>query len=231
MTTPHRDCDDKALGRRTDSSHFDADHQSRPLRGSALVRLWIPIVTIAEFLGFTVPATVGVLTVSTSTGLAFPALVIAGAAEGALLGWGQATVLRQALPDFSRSRWICATAGSAAFAYVLGLGPSTWASSITRLPLAATIAISTTLGLTLLTSMGTAQWLILRSHVTHATRWIPITAAAWLAGLVVFLGFAMPLWHDGQSKILTILIGIAGGFLMAATTSVGTALGLRHMLP
>lgn len=206
----------------TDSTHIDA---------VCLARQWIPVVTVAEFVGFSVPATVGVLTVSATPVLAFPALVVAGAAEGALLGWGQATVLRRALPDLSRPRWVFATAGAAAFAYVLGLAPSTWASAITRLPLAATIVLSAALGCALLASIGTAQWLMLRSHVTRAVRWIPITACAWLAGLAVFLGFAMPLWHEGQPPSLTITIGISGGFLMAATTSVGTALGLRRLLP
>jgi hypothetical protein len=62
------------------------------------------------------------------------------------------------------------------------------------------------LGAALLASIGTAQWLILRRHVTGALRWVGTTALAWLVGLGVFLGFAMPLWQPGQPLALTIAI-------------------------
>jgi hypothetical protein len=67
------------------------------------------------------------------------------------------------------------------------------------------------LGSALLASIGTAQWLVLRHHVAHAGGWIATTALAWLVGLVVFLGFSMPLWQPGQPLALTVGIGIAGG--------------------
>src|SRR4051812_7560177 len=69
---------------------------------------------------------------------------------------------------------------------------------------------------------GTAQWLILRRHVRRAGRWILATAVAWTAGLAVFLGFTMPLWRPGQPAAAVIAVGLAGGLLMAATTSVTT---------
>lgn len=198
---------------------------------NTLAHLWIPVVTLAEFVGFAVPACVGVITASSSAAVILPMLLVAGAVEGAVLGWGQVTVLRHALPALSRRRWIIATAGAAAFAYLLGLAPSTWAAGVTDWPPVATIAVMATLALLLLASIGSAQWLVLRRHVTHGVRWIPITATAWLVGLAVFLAFTMPLWHEGQALALTILIAIIGGFLMAATTSVITGLGLSRILP
>ncbi|MBJ8347028.1 hypothetical protein JGU72_20350 [Antrihabitans sp. YC2-6] len=196
-----------------------------------MARRWIRTVTLAETIGFAVPAIVGVSTAASSPAVALPALVAAGAVEGAILGWGQASVLRRTLPGLSKTRWISATAAAAAFAYVLGMAPSTWASGITRWPGVATIATMSILGVAILLSVGTAQWFALRAHVANASRWIPLTAVAWLVGLVAFLGFVMPLWHQGQSMPLTMGIGILGGLLMAATTSTVTGLGLRLVLP
>jgi hypothetical protein len=44
-----------------------------------------------------------------------------------MLGWGQATVLRRAIPAIDTRRWIAATSVAAAIAYALGLAPSTFA--------------------------------------------------------------------------------------------------------
>ncbi|MBN9180888.1 MAG: hypothetical protein J0J00_10160, partial [Microbacterium sp.] len=60
----------------------------RPAAGRWLAR-WILIVTAGEAFGFAVPALVGVVAHDAP---AFPVLLpLAGAVEGALLGWAQAT--------------------------------------------------------------------------------------------------------------------------------------------
>jgi hypothetical protein len=46
-------------------------------------------------------------------------------------------------------------------------------------------------------------------------------------GLVVFLGFTMPLWRPGQPAVA---VGLAGGLLMAATTPVVTGWALIGLL-
>lgn len=115
-------------------------------------------------------------------------------------------------------------------AYAIGLVPSTLAGSIGSWPVALVVPGAVLLGAALLASIGTAQWLILRRHVTGARRWIGTTALAWLVGLGVFLGFAMPLWQPGQPLALTIAVGVGGGLLMAATTSLITGVALRHIL-
>lgn len=81
----------------------------------------------------------------------------------------------------------------------------------------------------LLASIGTAQWLILRRHVDRAAWWVVATALAWLAGLGVFFGISSPLWQQGQPVEVVILIGLGGGLLMAATSSVVTGLALRRL--
>jgi hypothetical protein len=199
-------------------------------RERALIRSWFWTVTAAEFLGFAVPAVVGAVTAGDAAAIAVPALLAAGAVEGGMLGFGQSSVLRRAIPGFRARPWIAATAAAAVFAYALGLAPSTFASAVESWPTPLTIAVAVVLGGLLLTSIGGAQWFVLRQYVTHASRWIFATALAWAAGLGVFLAFTMPLWQPGQPLALTIGIGVIGGLLMAATSSAITGVALAHLL-
>jgi hypothetical protein len=201
--------------------------QALPLRGGRLARAWFVTVTPAEFLGFTVPAVAGALTVDSA--VALPVLLTAGAVEGAVLGAGQALVLRRAVPSLNARRWAMATAAAASFAYLVGLAPSTWATQLGSWPPLVLWPAAGLLGLALLCSIGFGQWLILRHHIRRSARWIATTAGAWLLGLGVFLGVTMPLWQPGQSLLVTIAIGVLGGFLMAATTSAVTALAVRRL--
>ncbi|HEY3471214.1 MAG TPA: hypothetical protein VGL47_39195 [Amycolatopsis sp.] len=207
---------------------FTAAPRSR-LRGRRLAWWWFFVVTLAEFLGFAVPATAGALTANASAAVTVPVLLLAGALEGAALGSGQAWVLHRALPALNPRRWIAATAAAAAFAYLVGLAPSTWASSMTTWPPVLLWPVVTVLGVALLLSIGVAQWLVLRRHVAGSARWIAVTAGAWLLGLAVFLGCTMPLWQPGQAVVTTILIGALGGLLMAATTAALTAVAVRRL--
>ena len=200
-----------------------------PLRGRDLARWWFFVVTLAEFLGFVIPATAGALTADRSPAVTVPVMLLAGALEGTALGSGQAWVLRRALPAVNRRRWVTATAIAAAFAYLVGLAPSTWAASLTSWPPLLLWPAVTVMGAALLLSIGVAQWLVLRRHLTGSARWVAATAGAWLAGLGVFLGVTMPLWQPGQRLVTTILIGALGGLLMAATTSALTAAALRRL--
>jgi hypothetical protein len=199
-----------------------------PLRGRRLTRTWFWTVTAAEFVGFAVPAAAGAVTADARPLIVVPAILAAGMVEGSLLGWGQSRVLGRAVPGLPRRRWVLATALAAAFAYAIGLIPST--VSFESWPVALTIAVGAGLGTVLLASIGFAQWLILRRFVARAGRWIATTALAWLVGLGVFLGFATPLWHEGQPVALTVTIGVAGGLLMAATTSAITGVALTRLL-
>jgi hypothetical protein len=122
------------------------------------------------------------------------------------------------------------TAVAAALAYLIGLSPSLLADPVSHWPTVAVAAAGFSLGMILLASIGTAQWLILRTEVPKAHMWIIATAAAWLVGLGVFLGFAMPLWQPGQPRLLTVGIGLAGRLLMAATTSAITAIAIRRLV-
>lgn len=201
-----------------------------PLRGWRLWRRWFGVVTAGEVVGFCVPATIGALTVHASAAVVLATIVAAGAVEGMVLGAAQASVLRRAVSGVAARAWVAATAGAAAVAYAIGMLPSTLAGLGVDLSPSLWFTIGPVLGVALLLSIGTAQWLVLRRVLPRFARWIGVTAAAWTVGLAVFLGFAMPLWHPGQPASTVIGIGVVGGLLMAATTSAITGEGLRRLL-
>lgn len=189
---------------------------------------WMVTVTAAEATGFAVPAAAGAFTAGSAPAISVPALLAAGAVEGLLLGWGQAAVLRRAFPRFPVRRWVVLTSAAAVLSYTIGLLPSTFAGAWRGRPGSLTIPVAALLGLVLLNSIGVAQWTVLRDLVPRAARWIGYSALAWLAGLAVFLGFTMPLWHEGQPLGAIIAIGVAGGLLMAATMAAVTVVPVRR---
>ncbi|MFG1991046.1 hypothetical protein ACGFJ7_13845 [Actinoplanes sp. NPDC048988] len=201
------------------------------LRGRSLFMRWLTTVTAGEFTGFAVPAVTGALTARASVTTGIVAILIAGAVEGTVLGLSQAAVLRHALPSLPARRWVAATAIGAVLAYVMGMLPSSTADRWTDWPPAVLALAGSVVGVALLASIGTAQWLVLRTALPRSASWIATTALAWLIGLGVFLGFATPLWQPGQPLALIVAIGAGGGLLMAAATSAITGLALWRRLP
>lgn len=201
-----------------------------PLSGRALFGVWFACVTVAEVIGFVLPALAGALTADAAPGVALPALLVTGAVEGAALGFGQGVVLRAAVPGLPVRRWTAATAAGAVVAYLLGMLPSTTASTILTWPPAVLVVLGTAAGLLLLASIGTAQWLVLRHRVPRSASWIATTAVAWLGGLGVFLAVAMPLWQPGQPLAQVVAVGAFAGLLMAATMAAVTGAGLVRLL-
>lgn len=194
---------------------------------------WIAVVTAGEAAGFAVPAAVGVLTRDSAS--AFPLLLAAGAVEGAILGISQAAVLHRRLPQLSRRRWVALTAAAATAAYAIGLLPSALAARWTSWPLIAQALFFGAGAVVLLTSIGLAQWLELRRHLSGATWWILGTALGWLVGLAVFFAVAPPFWHPGQPPVLVVAIGLVAGvgmaLAMAAVTGATMSVLLRRQTP
>jgi hypothetical protein len=186
----------------------------------ALWRRWVLVTTAGELAGFCVPASVGaVASAGHLDGLGSAAiLVAAGAVEGAMLGWAQATVLRGVVAGLDTGSWVRATALGAVVAYAMGMVPSVFFP----LPVLAMVAIAAVAGTVLLGSIGTAQWLVLRRHRPGSGWWIGTTAAAWLVGLGAFLAIAMPLWQPGQPVTLIVAIAVLAGLVMAAVVAAVT---------
>ena len=209
------------------------DHDLAPLFSQgprALRRSWLLATTVGETLGFTVPVLVVLLALDLPP-LAFLAVTVAaGAGEGLLLGSAQAFVLGREFLGFSRLRWVVATAAGASFAWLVGMLPSTFYDTWRDWPVALSVSLGVVLGLLLLCSIGTAQWVVLRHHVERAGWWVVGNAVAWLLGLGVLLAVVMPLWHEGQPPALVAGIGVAGGLAMALAVAWTTGLVLARLV-
>jgi hypothetical protein len=191
---------------------------------------WVLWVTVGESLGFLAPALAQLVAAAIWPAATFLLLVFAGFVEGAVLGWFQGRVLRNRLPAVSIRRWILLTGAAAAVAWTLGLLPSA-SSAWQGWPAAAQIAAGTTAAIVLLVSIGLGQWIELRHHIPRAWRWIAGNAAAWAAGLGVFMAVATPLWQPGQHIWLSAAIGVGAAVLMAVTMAVVTGLVMVRLLP
>ena len=197
---------------------------------AALLRRWVCWVSVGELAGFCVPTAAAASLTDLPPVALLGVMVVAGAVEGTVLGWTQARVLREALPAVSGRRWVTLTAAGAALAWFCGMLVPTAYETWHHWPVPAQIAVLAVLATVLLASIGTAQWLELRRHVPHASRWIGASALAWALGLGVFSAVATPLWQPGQSQGLIVAIGLLGGLAMAVTMAVTTGLVLRRLL-
>jgi hypothetical protein len=126
---------------------------------------WMVSVTLGEFAGFCVPALVGATVAAAPASVMITSLTIAGAVEGAVLGFSQARVLRRVSPALSSPRWITGTALGAALAWLVGMIPSTLPDRWSRWPAPVLVVLAAALATVLLCSIGVAQWLELRRVV------------------------------------------------------------------
>ena len=177
---------------------------------------WVLWTTTAEVAGFVAPAVVGVVTADREGAAQLVPLVAAGLVEGAALGAGQAHVLRDVLPGLRVRAFVVATSLAAGLAYAVAMVPAAWLAALG--------------GVVLLASIGTGQWLVLREVLPRSASWVLTTALAWLAGLVVFLVVATPLWHEGQPVVVAVAIGLVAAVLMAATAAAVTGAALVRLL-
>ncbi len=200
-------------------------------RPDGLWRRWTLATAAGETAGFLVPAVVAVLLPGgAGDGIRTVAFVAAGGLEGAVLGWAQARVLREAVPAVSSGAWVMRTALAAAAAWAVGLLPSLFWDRVGRLSPVVTASLAVTGGLVLLASIGVAQWSVLRRHLPGSAAWIGWTALGWSAGLLVFTLVTTPLWQPGESGPVIAAIGALGGALMACTVGAVTGLGLVRLV-
>lgn len=203
---------------------------SEPLRGLPLWRVWLGWVTAGEVAGFAIPALVGSVAATASVPLRLPALLAAGVAEGAVLGYAQSRALRRALPALSSRRWVLATSFGAAIAWLAGITPGSAWPLVEQAPWPVLVAGGLVLGGVLLLSIGVAQWFVLRQALAGAGWWVPATAAAWLAGLGGFVAVSTPLWQPGQPWPVVAAVGALAGAVMAVVMAAVTGAALVRLL-
>ena len=155
-------------------------------------------------------------------------VVLAGAGEGAVLGFAQTRALRHDLPALEPSAWVRATAAAGALGWAVGLAPSAFHDALADLPAVVLAGLGAAASVVLLSSIGAAQAVVLRRHVHHAGRWVAANALAWLAGLpVVFAAFAIA---PADPAIARATVAIAGGAGMGLTVAAVTGRALVQLL-
>ena len=136
-------------------------------------------------------------------------VIAAGAVEGRP-AIGQYTGMRVHRPP--PGRWIGATAGAAAFAWTLGMLPSTLGLDLASAMMLILVAIGAVL---LLVSIPLAQWLALSRPRTAL--WVPVNAGAWLVSIL--WTFAPSPFIDERSPVpLVVALYVTAGVLMAVTS-------------
>ena len=166
---------------------------------------WVLTVTVAETLGFAVPAVLGITLAQAGAAgtVLYAGAVVAGAGEGALLGLGQWIGFGPARP-VPRGLWVTATAIGAALAWSIG-GLLFVLEDIDR---GSWLALGTAVlgGVVLLASIPTLQWLVLRQAVPRSAWWIPATPVPpmrqveWPAALIASI--VRP-WYAWRSAMIS----------------------------
>lgn len=190
---------------------------------------WVFAMTIGELVGFAVPMIVGIAAwMLGMSDFAIAAIVtLAGAGEGAAIGFAQWLVLRDVLP-INRRDWVLATALAAVVAYAIGMLPSNL-GDLSRFNTIILISVGGALGVVFLASIGFAQWLVLRSTLPNAYWWILANVVAWPLGVAVPL-IGMALVPDGAAPVVWIVTGITCGVLMGVVVGSITGLVLVWLL-
>ncbi|MDQ1125679.1 hypothetical protein QE428_000712 [Microbacterium sp. SORGH_AS 505] len=189
---------------------------------------WVVVVTAGESAGFIGPAIVGAATADSPGAVA--ASAAAGIIEGTVLGVSQWFVLSLVIPFMPMLVWVSVTAASAFLAYLIGCLPSLTAGVWAQAPVVVTAASAVGLGGALLASMSIPQAMVLRAYGMRASwRCVVWASGSWVAGLLVFLLTATPLWQPGQPFSVTVMIGIIAGIAMAMTVAAFSGFGVVQL--
>jgi hypothetical protein len=181
---------------------------------------WVIGVSLAEMLGFLLPASMGAITALAGVeGVTqFMLLVLAGCGEGLLLGYGQSRMMPLQL---SRWRFTWKTAIGAGLAWLCIMSAMMLMQRETS---AVMIPLILVLVVTGFFSIGVIQWTELKTRSDKASQWIFWTALAWLVALPI--SFAPSPLVDEKTPVssLVVLWGCSGlmmAYVMATITWIG----------
>jgi len=142
---------------------------SRDTVGWNVWQRWTLCIAIGELVRFAAPAlaiamgTVG----SWSDTAQVVAAVLAGAVEGAVLGFAQWLALHQSLPALSRRAWVVATSVGAMVAYLLAM-LAVALGDVAQEQVGLLLVGALVLGIGFLSSIGVPQWLVLRRQLARS---------------------------------------------------------------
>ncbi len=192
-----------------------------------LRRDWVTAFLLGELVGFVPPAVTGAVLAGVGVGdvVLTAGLAAAGSLEGAALGYAQAVVLGRRVPALSRRDWTLATAVAAALAWLAGMGGS---AAVQAWGPVALVAVGPAMVAGLL-AMGGLQWLVLRRHVPGSGRWVPVTSAAWLVGVLIPVA-ALSAVPNGWPPAVHVTVGVLAAVAMGATVGLLTGTTLRRLL-
>jgi hypothetical protein len=189
---------------------------------AGLRRRWTLAFLVGELVGFLPPAIAGAAL--SAAGVADPVLVVgltlAGLVEGTVLGIAQSRVLARHAPAVDSRAWVVATATAAGFAWFVGMGGGAVMGSGT-VPVGLGVALLVPAWAAALLSMGYLQWRVLRSGVPGSHRWVWVTSAAWLLGVMIPVGalsVAPNAWPAWAHAIVGMLAAVAMGITVGALT-------------
>lgn len=206
------------------------DTGNRPPTRHGLRREWTAALIVGELLGFLAPAIAGaaLAAVSVNDAILLLGLVAAGLVEGFTIGATQAFVLSRHIPDFAPRSWIVATVVSAGYAWFVGMGGALLlGSDVAPVPLLVGPMIP--VWISALLSMGFLQWLVLRRYIEGSSRWIWVTALAWMTGVLIPIA-TMSVVPNAWPLAMFVVAGVLGATLMGAVVGVTTGSTLDTML-
>lgn len=173
---------------------------------------------VGELFGFVPPAATGAVLVAldASSPVLVVALVVAGIAEGAILGASQARVVARLFPDVTG--WTFATAAGAGIAWLAGMGGS---ALVGRFGPSLLVAIAPVWIVGLL-AMGVLQWRRLRIVVAGTQDWVWWSAGAWSVGVMLPVA-ALSAVPNGWPVAVHVVVGVVAAIAMGAIVGLITA--------
>lgn len=187
---------------------------------------WVIVVTLAETIGFLVPACTGILSAKAGVGGLAQAgwVVAAGLVEGLVLGAGQAWAFP--LP-VRRARYALLTALGAGIVWSSAMLMTVMMNGKT-IPIVPLAVVGVSAALLALAAIGSVQWVEIRHHAERAHRWIAWTGLAW--ALALPLSFAPGPFVDESTPIAShVVLWGCGGLLMAFVMALITWQGVRRL--
>jgi len=203
----------------------------------ALYGQWILANCVGELLGLGATFVIGIGLFSgladapgvTASLLSVGLMTATGVLEGAVVGFAQWLVLRNAVTGVTRRAWVLATILGALMAWffaslsmsLASLSQPSAPTTASEPPQSLVLLVASGMGLGAGMILSAAQWRVLRKYVGKAWLWLPANALAWAAGMPIIFA-AVDLAQQADS--------IAGGVLMMATgiALAGAAVGAIH---